>query len=109
MCVSKSSIILSPPSPHHHVCTGPSGNTCGPVTKISWLNTDANPLTLFSGGLPLDDNEDHNTVTVIQGTDHIALDFTSSVIDYVTVLGKTVCVYLYHVVLCCIMSCYVVS
>ena len=64
---------------------GPS--SCAPISKISWLNTDANPLILFSGGLPMDDVDDHHTVTVVYGTDHIALDFTSPVVDYITVVG----------------------
>ena len=80
-----------PPSIISTVCThtplteGPS--RCAPISKISWLNTDANPLILFSGGLPADDDDDHHTVTVVYGTDHIALDFTSPVVDYITVIG----------------------
>ena len=76
---------LSPPS------QAAENASCSPVKKITWLNTDANPLLVFSGGLPSDDSDDHNTVTVIQGTDHIALDFTSPVVDYFTIVGG--CIY----------------
>lgn len=56
-----------------------------PVAKIKWLNTDSNPLLVFSGGIPHDQEDEHHTVTVVQGADHIALDFTSQVIDFVTI------------------------
>lgn len=65
-----------------------TGSNCIPVTKVKWLNTDANPLIVFSGGLPIDQADDHHTVTVIQGADHVALDFTSPVIDFVTITGE---------------------
>lgn len=63
-------------------------NNCAAVTKVKWMNTDANPLIVFAGGLPLDQADEHNTVTVIQGADHIALDFTSPVVDFVAVAGQ---------------------
>lgn len=66
-------------------CAG--SNNCVAVTKVKWLNTDANPLIIFAGGLPLDQADEHNTVTVIQGADHIALDFTSPVVDFVATSG----------------------
>ena len=34
------------------------------------------------------DADDHNTVTVIQGTEHVALDFSNKVLDFATVLGN---------------------
>ena len=52
------------------------------------MNSDSNPLIIFSGGLPSQDADDHNTVTVIQGADHVALDFSSSIVDFVAVTGK---------------------
>ena len=64
------------------------GNDCAAVNKIKWLNTDSNPLIIFSGGLPSDQVDEHHTVTVIQGADHVVLDFTSPVVDFVTVSGK---------------------
>lgn len=63
------------------------GNNCSAVTKVRWLNTDANPLIIFSGGLPKDQADEHHTVTVIQGADHVALDFTSPVVDFVATTG----------------------
>lgn len=69
----------------HYACT--VGNNCSAIKKVNWLNTDANPLILFSGGLPLDQADEHNTVTVIQGADHVALDFSSPVVDFLAVTG----------------------
>ena len=69
------------------MCVG-VGETCAPIKKISWLNTESKPVIIFSGGLPYEDTDDHNTVTVLQGTEHVALDFTSEVVDYMTVLGQ---------------------
>ena len=52
------------------------------------------------GGLPYEDTDDHNTVTVLQGNEHVALDFTSEVVDYVTITGRhcytcTLCVHVH--------------
>lgn len=58
-----------------------------PITKVEWLNTDGNPLIIFSGGLPSDQAEEHHTVTVIQGGDHVVLDFTSPVMDFLSITG----------------------
>ncbi len=58
------------------------------MSKIQWLNTDSNPLIIFSGGLPSDQADEHHTVTVIQGADHVVLDFTSAVVDFATVSGN---------------------
>lgn len=54
---------------------------------MKWLNTDSNPLIVFAGGVPVDQSDDHHTVTVIQGADHVALDFTSPVVDFVAITG----------------------
>jgi lethal(2) giant larvae protein len=75
--------------PTQYYAGGPGENSCSKISKISWLNTDANPLLIFTGGLPADDEDEHHTVTVIQGADHIALDFTSPVVDYVTVIDES--------------------
>ena len=63
------------------------GDASEPVTKVLWLNTDSNPLIVFSGGLPSEEASEHHTVTVLQGTEHVALDFSSSVLDFVAVTG----------------------
>ena len=73
-----------PPPTHTH--TGDSG--CMRINKIRWLNTDANPLLMFTGGLPEDQEDEHNALTVIQGADHIALDFTSAIVDFIPVIGR---------------------
>ena len=43
---------------------------------------------MFTGGLPEDQEDEHNALTVIQGADHIALDFTSAIIDFIPVTGR---------------------
>jgi len=58
------------------------------VTKIRWLNTDAHPLIICAGGLPVEQDEEHHTVTVVQGADHTALDFSSPVVDFVPIIGE---------------------
>jgi len=77
--------ITNSSSPHE----GPThyyGDTgCLSVTKIKWLNTDANPLLIFSGGLPEDQEDEHHALTIIQGADHVALDFTSPIIDFIPI------------------------
>jgi hypothetical protein len=65
-----------------------AGNSCAAVTKVEWLNTDANPLIIFAGGLPVDQVDEHHTVTTIQGADHVTLDFTSPVVDFMAVTGE---------------------
>ena len=66
-----------------------SGEACTPIKQISWLNSDSNPVLIFSGGLPEEDTDDHNSVTVLQGTEHVALDFTSDIIAFVPISGKS--------------------
>jgi lethal(2) giant larvae protein len=43
----------------------------------------SNPLVVFSGGMPRAEYGDKHTVTVMQGASHVALDFSSRVIDFV--------------------------
>lgn len=74
-----------PPTPYTHL--DPGDGNCNPVTKVKWLNTDANPLIICCGGLSVEQEEEHHTVTVVHGADHIALDFTSPVVDFVPVVG----------------------
>ena len=65
-----------------------AGETCNAITRISWLNTDSNPLLVFTGGLPSAEADEHNTITVFQGTEHTALDFGSRIIDFATLNGE---------------------
>ena len=65
-----------------------AGDASEPVTKVLWLNTDSNPLIVFSGGLPSEEASEHHTVTVLQGTEHVALDFSSPVLDFLAVTGE---------------------
>ena len=38
-------------------------------------------MLIFSGGLPQDHAGDHHAVTIMHGVDHVALDFSSPVVD----------------------------
>ncbi len=42
------------------------------------------PLIIFSGGMPRASYGDRHTVSVMQGQDHVVFDFTSRVVDFVT-------------------------
>jgi hypothetical protein len=42
-------------------------------------------LKIFSGGMPRASHGDKNTVTLVQNSKTIALDFTSKVVDFLTI------------------------
>ena len=46
-----------------------------------------NPLLIFSGGLPQDHTGDHHAVTIMHGVEHVALDFSSPVVDMFPING----------------------
>ena len=43
------------------------------------------PFIIFSGGMPRASYGDKHTVSVMQGSNHAVFDFTSKVIDFVTI------------------------
>lgn len=43
------------------------------------------PLVLFSGGMPRASYGDRHCLTILQDSSHVALDFTSRVIDFFTI------------------------
>uniref|UniRef100_A0A673A2F8 LLGL scribble cell polarity complex component 2 n=1 Tax=Sphaeramia orbicularis TaxID=375764 RepID=A0A673A2F8_9TELE len=56
---------------------------CKAIMKIIQLPTeDGPPFLLFSGGMPRASYGDRHCITVIHGKTHVALDFTSRIIDF---------------------------
>ena len=42
-------------------------------------------MVIFSGGVPSVDDQDHHTVSIHHGANAIALDFTSKIVDFLTI------------------------
>uniref|UniRef100_A0A8C5APP2 LLGL scribble cell polarity complex component 2 n=1 Tax=Gadus morhua TaxID=8049 RepID=A0A8C5APP2_GADMO len=56
---------------------------CKAISKIVQLPTEEGPpFLLFSGGMPRASYGDRHCISVIHGKTHVALDFTSRIIDY---------------------------
>uniref|UniRef100_A0A8C5HTH5 LLGL scribble cell polarity complex component 2 n=1 Tax=Gouania willdenowi TaxID=441366 RepID=A0A8C5HTH5_GOUWI len=56
---------------------------CKAISKIVQLPTEGGPpFLLFSGGMPRASYGDRHCITVIHGKTHVALDFTSRIIDF---------------------------
>ncbi|KPP72941.1 lethal(2) giant larvae protein2-like, partial [Scleropages formosus] len=62
----------------------PYGNfPCKAITKIIQLPTTRGPpFLIFSGGMPRASYGDRHCISVISGKTHVALDFTSRIIDF---------------------------
>jgi lethal(2) giant larvae protein len=43
-------------------------------------------LVVFGGGMPRASYSDRHTVTIMKGDKHVVFDFTSRVIDFVTIM-----------------------
>jgi hypothetical protein len=46
-------------------------------------------MVIFSGGVPAEDEGEHHTVSIHHGGDAVALDFTSKIVDFVTITNPT--------------------
>ncbi|CAB3253756.1 unnamed protein product [Arctia plantaginis] len=58
---------------------------CKAISKIlTRTSVDGEELTIFTGGMPRASYADKYTVTVQQGEKHVAFDFTSRIIDFIT-------------------------
>ncbi|OQV25723.1 Lethal(2) giant larvae protein-like protein 2 [Hypsibius exemplaris] len=69
---------------------------CKPIPKMLWRTTKGpNPFLILSGGMPRSRYGDHQTVTVMQGEKHVVFDFTSKVVDFLTIGGKLELPYLF--------------
>ncbi|CAI9724364.1 (2) giant larvae homolog 1-like isoform X1 [Octopus vulgaris] len=58
---------------------------CKAISKIQWKSSKSGPFYIFSGGMPRASYGDKHTVTVMQEENHVVFDFTSKVIDFITV------------------------
>ncbi|KAA8581053.1 hypothetical protein FQN60_002634, partial [Etheostoma spectabile] len=65
----------------------PAGHfPCKAISKIVQLPTEEGPpFLLFSGGMPRASYGDRHCITVIHSKTHVALDFTSRIIDFFTI------------------------
>ncbi|ESP01458.1 hypothetical protein LOTGIDRAFT_111948 [Lottia gigantea] len=57
---------------------------CKAITKFERRTAKADPFLIFSGGMPRASYGDRHTVTVMQGESHTVFEFTSRVIDVIT-------------------------
>jgi len=48
-------------------------------------------MYIYCGGLPQDHSGDHHAITIMHGVQHVALDFSSPVVDIFTINGELVC------------------
>lgn len=64
---------------------------CKAIGKIEWKTAKADPYIIFSGGMPRASYGDKHTVSIMQGSNHVVLDFTSKVIDFVTMTRACEC------------------
>lgn len=58
---------------------------CKAINKIQWKTSKTAPFYIFSGGMPRASYGEKHTVTVMQEDNQVVFDFTSKVIDFVTV------------------------
>ncbi|XP_068084416.1 lethal(2) giant larvae protein homolog 1 [Anabrus simplex] len=58
---------------------------CKAVTKLFWRHTKTDDYVIFAGGMPRASYSDRHTITVQHGKKHVVFDFTSKVIDFVTI------------------------
>uniref|UniRef100_UPI0037E8AAC8 LLGL scribble cell polarity complex component 2 isoform X1 n=1 Tax=Semicossyphus pulcher TaxID=241346 RepID=UPI0037E8AAC8 len=62
---------------------------CKAISKIVQLPIEEGPpFLLFSGGMPRASYGDRHCITVIHGKTHVALDFTSRIIDFFAIRGR---------------------
>jgi len=45
-------------------------------------------MLIFCGGLPQEHSGDHHAITIMHGVQHVALDFSSPVVDIFAINGE---------------------
>ncbi|XP_052070138.1 lethal(2) giant larvae protein homolog 1-like isoform X2 [Mytilus californianus] len=60
---------------------------CKAISKVEWKTSKSEPFIIFSGGMPRASYGDKHTISVMEGSNHVVFDFTSKVIDFIT-LGR---------------------
>ncbi|XP_061087860.1 LLGL scribble cell polarity complex component 2 isoform X2 [Conger conger] len=64
---------------------------CKAISKIVQLpSTEGTPFLLFSGGMPRASYGDRHCISIINGKTHVALDFTSRIIDFFVIRDEGV-------------------
>ncbi|XP_033745086.1 LOW QUALITY PROTEIN: LLGL scribble cell polarity complex component 2-like [Pecten maximus] len=60
---------------------------CKAISKVCWKTAKSDPFIIFSGGMPRASYGDRHTISVMQenSNNHIVFDFTSKVVDFVTI------------------------
>ncbi|XP_025086835.1 lethal(2) giant larvae protein homolog 1-like isoform X2 [Pomacea canaliculata] len=59
---------------------------CKAINKLQWKTSKGGDFIIFSGGMPRASYGDRHTISVMQGDEnHVVLDFTSRVVDFITV------------------------
>ncbi|KAL5019307.1 hypothetical protein ScPMuIL_005029 [Solemya velum] len=58
---------------------------CKSISKLQWKTAKSDPFIIFSGGMPRASYGDRHTISIMQGSNHVVLDFTSKVVDFITV------------------------
>ena len=49
-------------------------------------------MLIFCGGLPQEHSGDHHAITIMHGVQHVALDFSSPVVDIFAINGELIVV-----------------
>ena len=47
-------------------------------------------MLIFCGGLPQEHSGDHHAITIMHGVQHVALDFSSPVVDIFAINGELI-------------------
>ncbi|XP_041364790.1 lethal(2) giant larvae protein homolog 1-like isoform X2 [Gigantopelta aegis] len=58
---------------------------CKAINKLVWNTAKSDPYIIFSGGMPRASYGDRHTISVMQGENHVVFDFTSRIVDFVTI------------------------
>ncbi|XP_073464271.1 LLGL scribble cell polarity complex component 2 isoform X2 [Aquarana catesbeiana] len=59
---------------------------CKAIGKITWLTTRrGSPYIVFQGGMPMASYGDRHSISVVHGSQQIAFDFTSRIIDHLVI------------------------
>lgn len=57
---------------------------CKAISKVEWKTAKSEPYIIFSGGMPRASYGDRHTISVMEGSNHVVFDFTSKVINFIT-------------------------
>ncbi|XP_071968516.1 LLGL scribble cell polarity complex component 2 isoform X3 [Engystomops pustulosus] len=62
---------------------------CKAISKITWLTSRrGSPYIVFQGGMPMASYGDRHSISVVHGSQQIAFDFTSRVIDHLVICNS---------------------